>query len=27
VFEITDLRVMKYFFGMEVLQSDDGIFV
>ena len=27
IFEITDLGVMKYFLGMEVLQSSDGIFI
>ena len=26
IFEMTDLGVMKYFLGMEVLQSSDGIF-
>ena len=27
IFEMTDLGVMKYFLGMEVLQSSDGIFI
>ena len=27
IFEMTDLGVMKYFFGMEVLQSIDEIFL
>lgn len=27
VFEMTDLGVMKYFLGMEVLQSGAGIFI
>jgi hypothetical protein len=27
VFEMTDLGLMSYFLGMEVKQSDDGIFI
>ena len=27
IFEMTDLRVMKYFLGMQVLQSSNGIFI
>jgi len=27
IFEMIDLGVMKYFLGMEVLQSNDGIFI
>ena len=27
VFEMTDLELMSYFLGMEVKQSDDGIFI
>ena len=27
IIEMTDLGVMKYFLGMEVLQSSDGIFI
>ena len=27
VFEMTDLGVMKYFLGMEVMQSCSGIFI
>ena len=27
IFEMTDLGVMKYFLGMEVLQSSDGTFI
>jgi hypothetical protein len=27
VFEITDLGLMSYFFGMEVKQSNGGIFI
>ena len=26
-FEMTDLGMMKYFFGIEVTQSEDGIFI
>ena len=27
IFEMTDLGVMKYFLGMELLQSSDGVFI
>ena len=27
IFDMTDLGVMKYFLGMELLQSSDGVFI